>query len=134
MDGFNCSIKEANKFKKIIKELMPDKVQLNIPMRPAGVNISIPDGCKVEKIKKIILEGSEIVSEFRKKKKSGYNFCSKKGSILRFLRVRPGTVKDLSESLNIVPEDVIKQLNVLIEKSLVRESIRGKNKYFVSND
>ncbi|MCK4917011.1 MAG: radical SAM protein [Candidatus Omnitrophica bacterium] len=134
MEGFNCNIKEANKFRKIIKELKPDKVQLNIPMRPSGLNIVIPDVDKVKKIKRLILEGSEIVSEFKKKKESGYRLCSKKGSILRFLKVRPGTVKDLSRALNIVSKDVIRQLNVLIDEQLVKESVRGKNKYFVSND
>lgn len=134
MEGFNCNAQEADKFRKIVKELKPDKVQLNIPVRPAGIDISIPNMVKLNKIKNIIMGGTEIVSEYKKKKERGDNFCSEEESILRFLRVRPGTLKDLSEALNIVAEEVIKQLNTLLDKKLIKKSGKGKNKYFVIND
>ena len=66
LGGINDSLKEAGIFKKLVAKIKPDKVQLNLPIRPAGASIALPDYERVKKIKKIIGKKCEIVSSFYK--------------------------------------------------------------------
>lgn len=60
--GVNDSISDARNFRKIIEKINPDKVQLNLPVRPAPVKLELTALDKLEKIKKIIGFDAEILS------------------------------------------------------------------------
>jgi len=62
MAGINDTIKEAKKFRQIIGKIKPDKVQLNLPVRPAGQKIKLPSSKRIDLIKKIINFNAEVVS------------------------------------------------------------------------
>jgi len=128
--GVNDTIAEAKKFKKIIKKIKPDKVQLNLPIRPAWLKISLPSKKKVKKIKEIIYKDVEIVSSFSAKRRSDKVSKGLGKKILRFLRVRPASLEDLMHSFVANPNEIVKELNFLLKK----KQIHRKNKYFVIND
>ncbi|MBN3039973.1 MAG: radical SAM protein, partial [Candidatus Omnitrophica bacterium] len=129
--GYNDSLSEAKKFKKIISKLKPDKVQLNLPIRPPAENINIPDKTRVEEIKKIISESAEVVVDNRRKQISDKSAIDLEGLLLNFLKVRPATVDDLESSLGLNAETVSKELKTLKRNKQIKEIKRNKKKYFV---
>ena len=54
ISGINDSKREIEKFKEIIDKISPDKIQLNLPVRPAGVKISLPSRSKIEDRKSVV--------------------------------------------------------------------------------
>jgi len=134
ISGINDSKREIEKFREIIDKINPDKIQLNLPVRPAGVKISLPSRKKVETIKKILGKGSKIVVKFSGKGRSGKISENLKRDILNFLKVRPASLKDLLNSLATSSSQVNKQLSLLLARKKIKMSrIRGV-KYFVIND
>jgi len=132
--GINDSKKEAKKFKEIIDKINPDQVQINLPVRPAAVKISIPSQERINDIKKILGKKLKVVAKFslkQRKKKIGGGL---KRDILNFLKVRPASLEDLTISLGINSNQMIKQLYLLIEQGLIKETWVRKTKYFVTND
>ena len=67
--GINDSLSQARKLKKIIEKIAPDKVQLNLPVRPAAVKLALPDLQRLNQIKQIIGTEAEVVSDFYDGKK-----------------------------------------------------------------
>ncbi len=128
--GINDTIAQAEKFKGLIKRIRPDKVQLNLPIRPAGVKISLPAEKKIKRIKEMICKDVEVVSDFSAKRKGSKTLKDLGKKILRFLKVRPANLEDLMHSFAANPSEVAKELNFLLDK----KKIRKKKKYFVIND
>jgi len=60
--GINDSRDEARKFKAVIRKIKPDKVQLNLPVRPAGQKMKLPSSKRIDLIKKIMNFNVEVVS------------------------------------------------------------------------
>lgn len=56
----NDSMEQAQIFKKIIELVQPDKVQINLPVRPSAEKVLFPSTEKINKIKRIIGKDAEI--------------------------------------------------------------------------
>ena len=132
--GINDSKKEIEKFKEIIDKINPDKIQLNLPVRPAGVKISFPSRKKIERIKKGLGKGSKVVVKFSFKKSGGKAYRNLKRDIFYFLKVRPATLEDLTRSLTARSKEITKQLVLLLEEKKIKKSRHRGVKYFVTND
>ncbi len=61
--GVNDNLEGAHKFKKIISQIQPDKVQINLPVRPSAERVPLPQTRRVEKIKRIINRNIEVVAD-----------------------------------------------------------------------
>ena len=55
LKGMNDSLKEAQGFKKLIEKINPDRVQLNLPVRPAAIKLELPSKKRIEQIKNILV-------------------------------------------------------------------------------
>lgn len=62
--GVNDSLSEAKKFREIIKRINPDKLQLNLPVRPSARGAKLPSPKRLKQIGKIIGSKVEVVSSF----------------------------------------------------------------------
>ncbi len=132
--GINDSKREIEKFKEIIDKINPDKIQLNLPVRPAGVKISLPSRKKIKRIKKVLGRTAKVVVKFSLKKSGGKAYGNLKRDIFNFLKVRPATLEDLTRSLTANPNEITKQLFLLLEKKKIKKSRHRGIKYFVIND
>ncbi|MCF7871124.1 MAG: radical SAM protein [Candidatus Omnitrophica bacterium] len=133
LKGINDSLEAAHKFRKIIKRIKPDKVQLNLPVRPSTEEVLVPDLKQMEKVKNIIGQEVEVVATFPKNKKSKQAGI-KEEEILNYLRRRPATSDDLSASLGINISEVLKYLAGLLEEKKIKVKIEKHNKHFLIND
>jgi len=132
--GINDSKKEAEEFREIIKKIKPDKVQLNLPVRPAEAEVALPGNARLKEIKKIIAESAEVVLDFHPKRREKHALGDLPRVILKFLRVRPARLKDLKESLTVNSNEIAKQLRLLLSKKCIKERIYKGSKYFTIND
>ena len=133
--GINDSLVHAKKLKKIINRIKPDKVQLNLPVRPSVEKVKIPDKKRIEKIKEILSDDIpvEVASyPFRRIQKNVSKNIDQ--NILRYLKRRPASVKDLANSLGITKTRLNIILKKLIEKKEIsKKKIQGKT-FFVTYD
>lgn len=58
----NDSIKEAYKIKRIVDKIKPDKIQINLPVRPCAEKFHLPQAGRLNKIKSIIGSDVEVFS------------------------------------------------------------------------
>ncbi len=132
--GVNDSLSQAEKFKSIIKKIKPDKVQLNTPIRPAGVKISLPKEKRLEKIKDILSEDAEVIVTFAPQRKAFKDSRNLEKKILRFLEVRPATLQDFSNSLGLNSNVIIKCVDSLLEKKSIKKRLYKGKIYFTRYD
>ncbi len=133
LKGLNDSLLDAKKFKKIINKIKPDKVQLNLPIRPAVKKVSIPNLSRIKKIKEIINSGIEIITEFPKQKKSKKIKINQE-KIINYLKRRPATKENLSIFFGINVSELLKYSTDLIAQDKIKIKKIKNNKYFVIND
>ncbi len=133
LKGVNDSLEVARKFKKIVKRINPDKIQLNLPVRPATKQVFAPNLRQTNKIKDIIDENIEIVGPFSKSRKAKQvEFAEER--IICYLKRRPATQEDLNNSLGMNPNEVIKCLAHLLEIGKIKAKTQQDRKHFVAND
>ncbi|MDD5032494.1 MAG: radical SAM protein [Patescibacteria group bacterium] len=171
LGGINDSLKEAGIFKKLVAKIKPDKVQLNLPIRPAGASIALPDYERVKKIKKIIGKKCEIVSSFYKAAQKNFSTplpddrsyafggprsncgagrrsttgTNKKGTtgyaggapesaqsdIMKYLNIRPATMRDLEKSVGLEKDILARQIKRILDLGLIIKKIYNRKVYFV---
>jgi wyosine [tRNA(Phe)-imidazoG37] synthetase (radical SAM superfamily) len=131
--GINDSLEAAHKFRKIIKRIKPDRVQLNLPIRPSGEEVFSPDSIQIQKIANIIGQEVEVVAPFPKDKKLK-EVTVKEEEIIDYLRRRPATADDLSSFLGININELLKYLTQLLEEKKIKVKIENQTKHFLIND
>ena len=131
--GINDNVSEARKLKELIERIKPDKVQLNLPIRPAPEKISVPSFKSVSRIKKIINRKIEAVSA-SKDKKQNRTYKDADKQIVKYLKRRPANLDDLMKSLGLNCSEIIKHLADLLDEGKIKSSVHGKKRYFAAND
>jgi wyosine [tRNA(Phe)-imidazoG37] synthetase (radical SAM superfamily) len=76
--GINDSALQAQAFKKIIQKIKPDKVQLNLPVRPSRLKVNLPELKKVKMFKRILGKSAKIVANFPNQETGDLNFLKKR--------------------------------------------------------
>lgn len=127
--GMNDSLKEAEKFKQIIKKINPDKVQLMLPVRAPAKKEFLPAKTRVMQIKKILGDNVEADCTFSKQRKIG-KLTNLNEVVISFLKRRPATLIDLVNGLNVEEVQIKKVIAVLKEKGKVYK----KNNCFIVSE
>jgi len=134
--GINDTKREYQKFNEIIKKIKPDRVQLNTLDRPGTEDWVEP--ASEEELKRavdIIGKKAEIIGKYAPtKKQSGISHAVKK-RIIETITVRPCTVRDLAEILNLHVNEVNKYLREIDKEYNIKtkEQKRGRF-YFLSKE
>ncbi len=128
--GINASSQEIEHFKSIISEIGFDKVQLNTVIRPpTEKSISPLTPIELEKIKNAFGENCEIIPEFKKKLQKAYPIAME-NRIIELVKRRPVTLSDISDSLGIHRNEVIKYLEILKKESKIKTYNYGGRRYY----
>lgn len=129
--GINDSSKDARDFRKIIDKIKPDKLQINLPVRPAPVKLKLPTKAKLNNFVKIIgVDNIEITGSFRRNDQRKFS-ADIKEEIMKYLRRRPATLDDLSRSLGIERKHLAGDLKTLIRNNEIKEKIAHKKAYYI---
>lgn len=129
--GINDTISEAKKFKEAVLRIKPDKVQLNMPVRPSEIKCSIPSLEQIHKISNIIDRNIEVINLPNYSKYQKAQNKDKEKKILEFLKVRPATLQDLSSALGLNASEVLKYVDYLTRNNKLKQKTQNNKKYFV---
>lgn len=132
--GVNDNAKEAKKFNCLIKRIKPDKIQLNLPIRPSAFKSPLPTRQKIAGIARIISKDIEIVTGFPLRKKKLRKSKNLSNKILSFLKSRPATTEDLAISLATGVKNINLAINFLLKKRQIKKRRFNQKEYFVIYD
>ncbi len=128
--AINDTMADMAQMKRVISAVEPDRVQLNTVARPPSEKFAHPLNVEELKERRALLGGNcEIVAEFRKRKQVAYSEDTK-SAIIELIRRRPVTLQDISSSLGIHANEVIKYLEVLEKNGMIGVRAFGGLKYY----
>jgi GTPase len=131
LKNINDSQKSLFEFKKLIDEIKPDKVFLNLPTRPAPLvkKSLMPSKAKIKEAVKIFGRICEPV-EFKKAKKISKLLGFSDQVLLDSLARRPQTPRQLAISLQADEKNINRRIKFLKHAGKIRFISKGKEKYY----
>jgi wyosine [tRNA(Phe)-imidazoG37] synthetase (radical SAM superfamily) len=128
--GVNDSPSHINNLKEIIKEIKPEKVQLNTVVRPPSEEFARPLSLEeLEIIKDTLGDNCEIIAEFKKKKQIP-RAENLEAAILSMIQRRPVTLLDISTSLGKEENKIQECLKFLLQEGKIKLVIHRNLKYY----
>ena len=126
----NESEDELNALKSAVERIKPDKIQLNTPVRPpCELWVKTLSASKLIKIKKFFGNKCEIIADFNRKGHKAY-LKDVEEEILTLLSRRPATCKDMSSSLGLHINEIIKYVDELERQKKISLKIYQGKRYF----
>jgi len=136
LKGVNDDIVSAYRFKHILDDLGDGikKVHLNTSVRSLDkfkglYNLQIPDLSRLKEIKDILGSKTQIIGKINYKKYSG-TLIKIEEEIIQLLKRRPASIKDISSSLGLNLNEVIKTIDKLLSEGEIGYSINENIKYY----
>lgn len=127
--GVNDSDDHIRALNKALNEIKPDKIQLNTVVRPPAEFFAKPLSFKeLEHIQTLLSRKSEIIADFGPKHQPAISENLKE-SIAALIRRRPVTLPDISSSLGMNKNEVIKYLNLLLNEKMIK-TVQFENKTY----
>ncbi len=133
--NINDSIEQAKQFKKVIDYMDKigkgiDKVHLNTPIRPSVPGeVLIPDSLRLKEIKDILEEKAEII-RYTRPRFDEIQKSKLENEIVELIKRRPVSVNEISNSLRVNINQVIKCLKNLLDQEKIKLKSYGNNGYY----
>ena len=130
--GINDNIEELKQMADVVRDLRLDKIQLNTVDRPPAEEFALPiTADEMQNIAKLFDDRVEIIADFDKIVKHKTNDEeSAEDRILALVKRRPCTADDISSSLGLHINEVIKHLNHLSKSESIKQIRRGDKWYY----
>ncbi|MBN2179354.1 MAG: radical SAM protein [Deltaproteobacteria bacterium] len=121
---------EIAKIKGLTDYIAPDRIQLNTAVRiPAEEYAGLVDIQRMEEISTFFGPSCEVIADYARVHSLG-EFSSTGDDVLELLRLRPCSVDDISAGLSLHRNEVVKYVQELLDKKLIRmEKRRGEKLY-----
>jgi len=127
--GINALPDEVRQIAALVKEIRPDRVQLNTAVRPPAEGFVLPlSKEELQKCAAVFEPQAEIISEFGGKQ--ARNIQKNEENILSMLQRRPCTAEEISEVFEMHVNEVSKYLGKLLREGLLRVERRGNLIYY----
>ena len=127
----NDQEEELTALKTLLRELAPDKVQLNTAVRPVADSAAQPLTQKeMEAVARFLGEGTEVVAASRQI--SPERLAIKDRDVLDMLARRPMTAGDLAQALGMSLAQVRERLGRLLKSGLVSRDVHREQDFYRS--
>ncbi len=128
--GMNDSEKSINEIKKVAREIKLDKIQLNTVVRPPAEESAGALGWQdLERIRSILGKRCEIIAELKKLERRAYKGDIEE-AILTMVKRRPLTLAEISSSLGLHQNEVIKYIGLLEREGQIKKRIHREKRYY----
>ena len=128
--GVNDTPEELQKMKEPIDRIQPDRIHLNTVVRPPSEQWAVPLGQReMEGIRAFFGEKASIISEFDRHPLSVVESDMSEG-ILKILRRRPLSLKDLSKGMGIPPNELEGYIASLVQEGKIEPRFFGDSIYY----
>ncbi|MFC1838860.1 radical SAM protein [Thermodesulfobacteriota bacterium] len=132
LSGLNDTEKEISGLSKVIREISPDRVQLNTVVRPPSDPGAMSlNNEKLEEIKEYLGGNTEIIAGVPLEKRKNIP-DSKLEQLIEMMKRRPVTVNDISKTLNIEKDETERLVKELRIKGRIKEQDFGDDLYYTS--
>ncbi|MDD3296378.1 MAG: radical SAM protein [Candidatus Omnitrophica bacterium] len=134
LKGINDSLREAQAMQKAVNLIKPDRIHLNLPVRPPAKKVLSPSKKNIERFRKVVGDTASVPFNRGKNielKRFDPNLAEQ---ILSYIARRPATVKDLASVFGCGVKKIENFLLLLLHNCRIREIIRGKKKHYILND
>jgi wyosine [tRNA(Phe)-imidazoG37] synthetase (radical SAM superfamily) len=120
----------VEKICEIIKEIKPDKIQLNTVVRPAPEDYVIPlNGIRLHSIKKKVGTRAEIIANTIPSQ-GGTHFIDNEENIVNLIARRPCTMEDICIALELHPNETYKYLCKLEKERRIGHILYNRHMYY----
>jgi wyosine [tRNA(Phe)-imidazoG37] synthetase (radical SAM superfamily) len=134
LKGINDSPEELLGLKRAIKEISPDKIQLNTVVRPPSDSRAVAlDSRSLEEIKAFFGDAAEVVSEFSFEGRGSHQGPVEDGLVQTVSR-RPMRASDAAEVLGLSVSEAGDLLKDLCERGILRAIRQSGETYYARND
>ena len=121
---------EIEKMAAIVRQIKPDRVQLNTVTRPPAEDFAAPVSKeKMERFTAIFGDGAEVIADYRGTHQKD-EFIARREDIVTLLRRRPCTIQDISEGLGLHRNEVVKYIQELSENGVIESELRVSRLYY----
>ncbi|MFC1495405.1 radical SAM protein [Thermodesulfobacteriota bacterium] len=132
LSGLNDTEKEISGLSKVIREISPDRVQLNTVVRPPSDPGAMSlNNEKLEEIKEYLGGNTEIIASVPLKGRENIP-DSKLEQLIEMMKRRPVTANDISKTLNIEKDETERLVKELRIKGRIKEQDFGDDLYYTS--
>jgi wyosine [tRNA(Phe)-imidazoG37] synthetase (radical SAM superfamily) len=128
--GVNDGKEELLKMKKVVDRIQPDRIHLNTVVRPPSEKWVVPlNQKKMEEMRAFFGEKASIISEFDRHPPAVTERDIKE-EILKILRRRPLSLKDLSQGMGIRENEIAEYIQPLVSKGKIHARFFGDSIYY----
>jgi wyosine [tRNA(Phe)-imidazoG37] synthetase (radical SAM superfamily) len=128
--GINDNLDHIKKMKSVIERIKPDRIQLNTVVRPPTEKFASPLSPKeLEKIKNVLGDNTQIIAKFESREQIAY-IKDVEEAIVTLVKRRPVTLQDISNSLGIHRNEIIKYLSSLERDKKIKSRSYGDRIYY----
>lgn len=132
--GYNDDEKELLKIREVVKEIRPEKVQLNTVVRPPSVpGVERVTEARLKEIQSIFGETCEIIGSYDRHRMDEAR-KSNPTEILALLERRAMTLDGLVNSQNATKENVVESLRTLKDAGLIVSFVHQNEEHFRSTE
>ncbi|HGJ66725.1 TPA: radical SAM protein [bacterium] len=132
--GVNDDLDEIKEMAEFIRSLKLDKIHLNTVIRPPAEDFAQPiTSEEIQKITSLFDDRVEIIADFDKivKTKKLESFEILEAQILSLVNRRPCTLDDISTSTGLHHNEIVKHLDHLLQKGLIKQTRRDNKIYWL---
>ncbi len=125
---------DLSKLKQLIEKINPNRIQFNTSVRPTTEDYAFqvkPDKIKI--IAKQFGKKAEVIADYQKGFESK-EFKTSEEDILGMIKRRPCTIDDISSSLGIHRNEVIKYITTLKQRGLIDQEIKGTKHFYKASE
>jgi wyosine [tRNA(Phe)-imidazoG37] synthetase (radical SAM superfamily) len=128
--GVNDGKEELLRMKKVIDRIRPDRIHINTVVRPPSEKWAAPlNQEEMEEIRAFLGEKAEIISEFDRHPPV-LSERDIQEEILKILKRRPLSLKDLSKGMGIQANEIEKYIQPLVAQGKIHARIFGESIYY----
>ncbi len=128
--GVNDTEENYEQISKALDNIRADKIQINTVVRPPAFGFAKPlSKEELEFAKKIIGHGAEIIKPFDRKTNAAYR-ADVESAIIGSIKIRPQTIKDLSEGLGVHRDEILKYIELLESEGKIEEILLNGEKFY----
>jgi len=132
--GINDTEEEMKALKPLIRQVEPEKIQLNTVVRPpADVFAKALDSKRLEEIKLFLGERAEIVVDIGAEQGAMARDTKTKG-LLEMVRRRPLRLKDIANSMGLSIDEVESMVKGLLIKGYLRRQDHSGEIFYMGNE
>jgi len=128
--GINDSLEEIERVARVTGKMNLERIQLNTVVRPPAEEFAGPLSREdLENMKTVLGEKCEIIAEFKRPTQRAQEVDVEK-KILSMVKRRPLRLVDISRSLGLHRNEIIKYLEALEKKHEIRTKVHNNQVYY----